>query len=96
MVAQRGTLDLHIVASTGADCSIGFFYTFNSFINSNGHFRSVTLCMRVLWRSRRFFSEEHAAHATSAVLRALAHYTASGPPIAVDTCLHFLCDLLSG
>nr|XP_049700768.1 uncharacterized protein LOC110371196 [Helicoverpa armigera] len=59
-------------------------------------FRSILSCLRLLWRSRQFFSEEHAAHAMTAVLRALAHYAGSGSKPPVDACLHFLCDLLNG
>ncbi|KAJ2948374.1 hypothetical protein O0L34_g7611 [Tuta absoluta] len=59
-------------------------------------FRSILSCVRLLWRDRRFFSEEHAAQAMAAVLRALAHYAGSGSHAAVDACLHFLCDLLTG
>ncbi|PZC83057.1 hypothetical protein B5X24_HaOG208530 [Helicoverpa armigera] len=59
-------------------------------------FRSILSCLRLLWRSREFFSEEHAAHAMTAVLRALAHYAGSGSKPPVDACLHFLCDLLNG
>uniref|UniRef100_A0A2A4JPK3 DUF4042 domain-containing protein n=1 Tax=Heliothis virescens TaxID=7102 RepID=A0A2A4JPK3_HELVI len=58
--------------------------------------RSILTCLRLLWRSREFFSEEHAAHAMTAVLRALAHYAGSGSKPPVDACLHFLCDLLNG
>lgn len=59
-------------------------------------FRSILQCLRLLWRERRFFAEEHAAHAMTAVLRALAHFAGSGSNAAVDACLHFLCDLLTG
>ncbi|CAK1584802.1 unnamed protein product [Parnassius mnemosyne] len=59
-------------------------------------FRSILTCTRLLWRGRRFFEEEHAAHAMSAVLRALAHYAAINSNAAIDVCLHFLCDLLNG
>ncbi|CAH2042634.1 unnamed protein product, partial [Iphiclides podalirius] len=52
--------------------------------------------MRLLWREKRFFEEEHSAHAMSAVLRALTHYAAISSNAAVDGCLHFLCDLLNG
>ncbi|KAM3956715.1 uncharacterized protein ACR2FA_009369 [Aphomia sociella] len=59
-------------------------------------FRSILSCIRLLWRERRFFEEEHAAYACTAVLRALAHYSGSGCNAAVNECLHFLCDLLNG
>ncbi|KAJ8717428.1 hypothetical protein PYW08_005827 [Mythimna loreyi] len=59
-------------------------------------FRSILACLRLLWRSRQFFENEHAAHAMTAVLRALAHYASSGSKPPVDACLHFLCDLLNG
>ncbi|KAH9635869.1 hypothetical protein HF086_002429 [Spodoptera exigua] len=59
-------------------------------------FRSILSCLRLLWRSRQFFEDEHAAHAMTAVLRALAHYAGSGSKPPVDACLHFLCDLLNG
>ncbi|KAL0869614.1 hypothetical protein ABMA27_005868 [Loxostege sticticalis] len=59
-------------------------------------FRSVLECVRLLWRSLRFFAEEHAAHAMAAATRALPHYAAGGSHAAVDVCLHFLCDLLDG
>ncbi|CAB3242416.1 unnamed protein product [Arctia plantaginis] len=59
-------------------------------------FRSILTSLRLLWRSRQFFADEHAAHAMTAVLRALAHYAGSGSRQPVDACLHFLCDLLSG
>ncbi|XP_049877255.1 uncharacterized protein LOC126374609 [Pectinophora gossypiella] len=58
--------------------------------------RSILTCLRLLWRERRFFVEEHAAQAMTAVLRALAHYVSSGSHAAVDACLHFLYDLLTG
>lgn len=58
--------------------------------------RTILQCLRLLWRERRFFAEEHAAHAMTAVLRALAHFADSGPNAAVDACLHFLYDLLTG
>ncbi|KAF9794324.1 hypothetical protein SFRURICE_019047 [Spodoptera frugiperda] len=59
-------------------------------------FRSILSCLRLLWRSHQFFADEHAAHAMTAVLRALAHYAGSGSKPPVDACLHFLCDLLNG
>ncbi|XP_072942425.1 uncharacterized protein [Epargyreus clarus] len=59
-------------------------------------FRTVLSCIRLLWRSRGFFAEEHAAHAMAAVVRTLAHYSATGSHAAVDACLHFICDLLNG
>ncbi|CAH0696046.1 unnamed protein product [Spodoptera exigua] len=59
-------------------------------------FQSILSCLRLLWRSRQFFEDEHAAHAMTAVLRALAHYAGSGSKPPVDACLHFLCDLLNG
>ncbi|XP_026744092.1 uncharacterized protein LOC113505529 [Trichoplusia ni] len=58
-------------------------------------FRSILTCLRLLWRSRQFFACEHAAHAMTGVLRALAHYASSGSKQPVDVCLHFLCDLLN-
>ncbi|XP_060805399.1 uncharacterized protein LOC106137233 [Amyelois transitella] len=59
-------------------------------------FRTILSCFRLLYRERRFFAEEHASHASTAVLRALAHYADSNSNTAVDACLHFLCDLLNG
>ncbi|XP_075981651.1 uncharacterized protein LOC142980201 [Anticarsia gemmatalis] len=59
-------------------------------------FRSILTCLRLLWRSRQFFVDEHAAHSMTAVLRALAHYASSGSRQPVEACLHFLCDLLNG
>lgn len=56
----------------------------------------VISSLRLLWCSRRFFTEEHAAHAMTAVLGALAHFAGSGLAVAVDACMHFLCDLLNG
>ncbi|XP_026495448.2 uncharacterized protein LOC113400184 [Vanessa tameamea] len=58
--------------------------------------RSVLQCIRLLWREQRFFEEEHASHALTAVVRALVHYSAIDASTAVDTCLHFICDLLNG
>ncbi|XP_013137006.1 PREDICTED: uncharacterized protein LOC106102142 [Papilio polytes] len=52
--------------------------------------------MRLLWSGKRFFEEEHAAHATAAVLRALTHYAAVGSNAAVEVCLQFIIDLLNG
>ncbi|CAG5030023.1 unnamed protein product [Parnassius apollo] len=65
-------------------------------ILGNSRVRSILTCTRLLWRGRRFFEEEHAAHAMSAVLRVLAHYAAINSNAAVDVCLHFLCDLING
>ncbi|XP_052743669.1 uncharacterized protein LOC112052872 [Bicyclus anynana] len=59
-------------------------------------FRSVVHCMRLLWREGSFFSDDHAAHALSAVGRALAHYTAADALPAVDACLEFVFELLDG
>ncbi|XP_045537572.1 uncharacterized protein LOC106715738 [Papilio machaon] len=59
-------------------------------------FRSVLTCMRLLWTGKRFFEEEHAAHATAAVLRALTHYAAVGSNVAVEICLQFITDLFNG
>ncbi|XP_026763511.1 uncharacterized protein LOC113521998 [Galleria mellonella] len=59
-------------------------------------FRSILSCLRLLWRERRFFADEHAAHACTAVLRALAHYSGSCSSVAMNECLHFLCDLFNG
>ncbi|CAH2089780.1 unnamed protein product [Euphydryas editha] len=58
--------------------------------------RSILQCVRLLWREHRFFEEEHATHALAAVVRALVHYSAIDALAAVDTCLHFICDLLHG
>ncbi|KPJ10459.1 hypothetical protein RR48_09593 [Papilio machaon] len=57
---------------------------------------SVLTCMRLLWTGKRFFEEEHAAHATAAVLRALTHYAAVGSNVAVEICLQFITDLFNG
>ncbi|GBP27261.1 hypothetical protein EVAR_77275_1 [Eumeta japonica] len=59
-------------------------------------FRCVLNCMRLIWREKRFFVEEHGAHAAATVLRTLTHYATCGMNVAVDACLHFLCDLFTG
>ncbi|XP_068620537.1 uncharacterized protein [Battus philenor] len=59
-------------------------------------FRSVLTCIRLLWRQKRFFEEQHAANAMSAVVRALAHYAGIDSNAAINVSLHFLCDLLNG
>ncbi|XP_041985001.1 uncharacterized protein LOC121737393 [Aricia agestis] len=59
-------------------------------------FRIVLECIRLLWSNRRFFDEEHAATTMAAVLRSLSHYSATDTSMAVDACLHLLCDLLNG
>ncbi|CAK1553051.1 unnamed protein product [Leptosia nina] len=58
-------------------------------------FRLVLRCIRLVWCTPRFFAEEHASHSLSAVVRAINHFIAINP-CALDVCLHFICDLLSG
>ncbi|CAH4029079.1 unnamed protein product [Pieris brassicae] len=57
--------------------------------------RSVLQCLRLVSSMPSFFSEDHAPHAMSAVLRAMNHFLATNLN-AVESCLHFLCDLLNG
>ncbi|XP_022124904.2 uncharacterized protein LOC110999921 [Pieris rapae] len=57
--------------------------------------RSVLKCLRLVSSLPSFYSEDHAPHAMSAVLRAMNHFLATNLN-AVESCLHFLCDLLNG